>query len=322
MALTKVVTNAITDDAVTAAKIADGTIVAADLAANSVDSSELVDGGVDLSHMSVNSIDSTQYVDGSIDAAHYAAGSVDTTALGADAVTAAKIADDVVNSEHLAAGGIDNEHIADDAIDSEHYADGSIDNAHIADDAIDSEHYADGSIDNAHIADDAIDSEHYAAGSIDTAHIADNQVTLAKMDGLARGKIIYGNASGDPTALAVGSANQLLQHDGTDLSWATVSSGTAWQAIATGATTMVSGRGYFVNTTSSAFTMTLPASPSIGDFIHIIDYAATFDTNNCTVGRNSQKILGASSDLVVATERAAFQLVFVDATQGWLLTEK
>ena len=39
--------------------------------------------------------------------------------------------------------------------------------------------------------------------------------------------------------------------------------GTAWQAIITGATTMVSGRGYFVNTTSSAFTMTLPASPSL-----------------------------------------------------------
>ena len=76
MALTKIVTNAITDDAITAAKIADGTIVAADLAANSVDSSELVDGGIDLSHMSVNSIDSDQYVDGSIDTAHLAASAV------------------------------------------------------------------------------------------------------------------------------------------------------------------------------------------------------------------------------------------------------
>ena len=96
--------------------------------------------------------------------------------------------------------------------------------------------------------------------------------------------------------------------------------GTAWQAVVTGATTMVSGRGYFVNTTSSAFTMTLPASPSIGDSVTIIDYAGTFDSNNCTVGRNSQKIHGASEDLTVATERAAFTLVFTDSTQGWLLT--
>ena len=95
-----------------------------------------------------------------------------------------------------------------------------------------------------------------------------------------------------------------------------------WQAVVTGATTMVAGRGYFVNTTSSAFTITLPSSAARGDEVHIIDYAATFDTNNCTVGRNSHKIQGASSDLTVATERAAFTLVYVDATQGWLLKEK
>ena len=89
----------------------------------------------------------------------------------------------------------------------------------IANDAIDSQHYADGSIDNAHIADDAIDSEHYADGSIDTAHIADDQVTLAKMAGLVRGKIIYGDSSGNPAALTVGSNGQVLKSDGTDISW-------------------------------------------------------------------------------------------------------
>jgi len=104
-----------------------------------------------------------------------------------------------------------------------------------------------------------------------------------------------------------------------DNAW--VASGLAWQAVVTAATTMVAGRGYFVNTTGSAFSMTLPASATIGDEVHIIDYAGTFDTNNCTVARNSHKILGATSDLVVATERAAFKLVYVDATQGWLLTE-
>ena len=95
-----------------------------------------------------------------------------------------------------------------------------------------------------------------------------------------------------------------------------------WQAVVTGATTMVAGRGYFVNTSSAAITMTLPSSATRGDEVHIIDYGATFDTNNCTVGRNSHKIQGASSDLTVATERAAFTLVYVDSTQGWLLKEK
>ena len=80
-------------------------------------------------------------------------------------------------------------------------------------------------IDETKIADDGIDSEHYNDGSIDTAHIADNQVSLAKMAGLARGKIIYGNASGDPAALAVGSSGQVLKSDGTDISWGAAAAG-------------------------------------------------------------------------------------------------
>ena len=80
-------------------------------------------------------------------------------------------------------------------------------------------------IDETKIADDGIDSEHYNDGSIDEAHIADNQITLAKMAGLARGKIIYGNASGDPAALTVGSSGTVLKSDGTDISWGDAAAG-------------------------------------------------------------------------------------------------
>ena len=98
--------------------------------------------------------------------------------------------------------------------------------------------------------------------------------------------------------------------------------GTAWQSVVTSNTTMVAGRGYFVNTTSAAITMTLPSSASIGDTIQVIDYAGTADSNNITIGRNSHKIQGDAADLTVSTERAAFTLVYVDATQGWLLDSK
>jgi len=57
----------------------------------------------------------------------------------------------------------------------------------------------------------------------DTVRLKDNGVTLAKMAGLARGRFIYGDASGDPAALAVGSAHQFLQADGTDLAWVSMS---------------------------------------------------------------------------------------------------
>ena len=95
-----------------------------------------------------------------------------------------------------------------------------------------------------------------------------------------------------------------------------------WQAVITSNTTMVAGRGYFVDTSSSALTMTLPSSASRGDEVWIVDYAASFDSNNLTVARNSHKIQGATSNLTVATERAGFTLVYVDATQGWLLRDK
>ena len=96
----------------------------------------------------------------------------------------------------------------------------TIETADIQDDAITSAKIADSNITNALMADNSIDSAEYVDGSIDTAHIADDQVTLAKMAGLARGKLIYGNSSGNPTALAVGSADQVLTADGTDFAWA------------------------------------------------------------------------------------------------------
>ena len=96
----------------------------------------------------------------------------------------------------------------------------AIDGSKIEDNAIDSEHYTDGSIDNAHLADDAVDSDEIAAGAIDTAHIADNQVTAAKLADIARGSILYGNASAATAELTKGSANTILTSDGTDISWA------------------------------------------------------------------------------------------------------
>ena len=125
---------------------------------------------------------------------------------------------------------------------------------------------------------------------------------------------------------ADGSADYVMTTDGAGvLSFAEASGGGAsWQAVITAdPSPAVVGNGYFCNTTSGVFDVTLPASPSLGDTINFIDYAGTFDTNNLTVARNGKRIQGVDSDLVIATERAAFALVYSGATDpGWLLTEK
>ena len=182
---------------------------------------------------------------------------------------------------------------------------------------------ANDAVEQAMIGDDAVGADQLASDAVVTASIVDNGVTLAKMEDGTQGDILYYGGSGAPARLGYGTSGYFLKTQGTGANpaWAEMVGGLSWQAVVTTGTTMVAGRGYFVNTTDSAFAMTLPASASLGDEVHIIDYAGTFDTNNCTVGRNSHNILGAGSDLVVATERAAFKLVYVDATQGWLLTE-
>jgi hypothetical protein len=79
----------------------------------------------------------------------------------------------------------------------------------------------------------------------------------------------------------------------------------------------VSGVGYFADTTSSAFTVTLPAAPSAGDIVALSDYTGTFVTNNLTVGRNGSNIRGSATDLVLNVNNQTVTLIYVDATEGW-----
>ena len=91
--------------------------------------------------------------------------------------------------------------------------------------------------------------------------------------------------------------------------------------VKTGDFTAVAGEGYFVNTTSGAVNVTLPAGTA-GAVVAIKDYAGTFDTNAVTLTRNgSDKIGGVSANGSLQTEGIAVTLVFIDSTQGWLVTD-
>jgi len=81
--------------------------------------------------------------------------------------------------------------------------------------------------------------------------------------------------------------------------------------------TAVAGDRILADTSGGAFTVTLPASPAVGDEIHILDSAASFDNNNLTVARNSKKIQGLTADLTLTTENTGIGLVFMSDTYGW-----
>jgi hypothetical protein len=126
-------------------------------------------------------------------------------------------------------------------------------------------------------------------------------------------------ASGDTITIPSGA---IISNQGTATGFGPTGA-VSWDVanIKTTGFTAVNGLGYFCNTTSSAFTVTLPATPSAGNVIAISDYAATFATNNITVDPNGNKIAGSTDDKVLNTNGIAVTLVYVDSTEGWLVTD-
>ena len=81
--------------------------------------------------------------------------------------------------------------------------------------------------------------------------------------------------------------------------------------------------GYFVNTATGVLDVTLPASPSVGDEVHVIDSSNSAATNNITIARGGNPIASSASDLTVAINGAAFRLIYSgSSTFGWVLMNK
>src|SRR6056300_692562 len=205
------------------------------------------------------------------------------------AITTAKIADNAITSDKIAPGAVVAADVGDGTITTAKVADANITSAKIAADAID----------GTKIADDAIDSEHITDGSVDNVHLAGS---------IANDKLTNSSITINGTSIALGASGDIV-------------AGTDWQSVVTAdgstATTATAGQGFFIDTTSTAHTINLPASPTQGDEVTIVDYAGTFGTNNVTVGRNSSNIDGAAADGKLATNRLNVRFVYIDATQGW-----
>jgi hypothetical protein len=126
-------------------------------------------------------------------------------------------------------------------------------------------------------------------------------------------------ASGSGVQLAEGN-KYVIYSDGTNVK--KVSEEKTWRAI-TAAETVQEGAAVLANTNGAAFTLTLPASPSSGAEVSIIDQGYDFNTNALTIGRNGSNIANAAADLTVNTQGAGFTLVYSgDATTGWTYKEK
>jgi hypothetical protein len=89
-----------------------------------------------------------------------------------------------------------------------------------------------------------------------------------------------------------------------------------WQVVTT-ATEAEAGDRLIVDTSDAVVTITLPASPTVGDEVWLYDKEATWATHNVTVGRNGSNINGAASDYTASTSGMFLVAIYSDATWGW-----
>ena len=125
--------------------------------------------------------------------------------------------------------------------------------------------------------------------------------------------------SSNPIAVPVG-ATMLIHSNGTDARLDILQKGNfAITSSSITAYTAVAGDNLLIDTAAAQVTITLPASPTMGDEVSIMDVSATggFGSNKVIVNRNSQPIRGAASNLELVTDNQSIKLRYTNATKGW-----
>jgi hypothetical protein len=106
--------------------------------------------------------------------------------------------------------------------------------------------------------------------------------------------------------------------------WTGLGGGNPWSTVtADGSSTFTAASNdrIFVNTSAAACTINLPVSPQVGDQVRFLDLAGTFNTNNLTIARAGNKIMGLTENLVVSQLNSAIGIVYTGSTYGWRLIE-
>ena len=110
-----------------------------------------------------------------------------------------------------------------------------------------------------------------------------------------------------------GTAGQVLTSGGSGAapSWTTINTKPTTNVVTTN-TTATADNHYYLN--AAGITLTLPASPSVGDEVRISEVGNNTDN---VIGRNGSNIMGTADDITLDTAYTVLYLRYVDATIGW-----
>ena len=126
-------------------------------------------------------------------------------------------------------------------------------------------------------------------------------------------QVITGTLAAARLGSGTASASTFLCGDG---SWQTVSM--PW-VVRSAAYTAVAKDRIMADTSTAAFTITLPASPEIGDDIYIVDSGCSFGINNLIINPNGKLIIGGDQNLVLDVDNQGAILVYSGLTRGWVV---
>ena len=229
-------------------------------------------------------------------------GTVTTAKLASNAVTGAKITNGTITADKFASGAISTASVADDSITSAKLA-------HALD--VVTSLTIGGASNGVAITNGAIALKNSGTQSKIDFYCESSNAHYTRLQAAAHGS--YAGNIVLTLPASDGDAGQFLQSNGSGvMSWAAAGGLYNDWLVKTANFTMASGDQIIGNHASTAFTLTLPSSPSAGAVVTVKNVGAAL----ITIGRNSQKINSATNDALLPLNNAA-TLVYVDSTIGW-----
>jgi hypothetical protein len=122
-------------------------------------------------------------------------------------------------------------------------------------------------------------------------------------------------ANGGTGLTAPGTSGNVLKSDGTNWTSAAEAAGFPAPTLIGTSATVASATSQVA--TAGGITITLPASPSAGDYVVVKDGTGAAATTNFTVGRNGSNIASSATDLTFDKNFAEIVMVYIDGTIGW-----